>query len=399
MREHRMSLDLKQIRNAVWSQPDPLLVAAGLRGEMLVAKTRLGLTAILLLIPLSNGFFGSNLPESLVGLGAAASVILISLIAYILIGRDYHRPWLGFATSCFDVTLVTTALCSFLLMGQPHTAVNSKVIFEGYFLAFAATTLRYDKRICVVAGLLALAEYAAVVTIASTNWDLNNHELYAPFSYGMFSWNAQISRLIMMLIAALLSLAVVSRTQQLLRLSTSDPLTSLFNRGYFGERVAAEVSRASRHRQSLTIAMVDVDHFKWFNDQHGHAAGDKVLQTIAAMLRHSFRKSDIVARYGGEEFVIAMPETDTDAACRKLEDFRQTIAATPIVTASGKPVYITISAGLAGLPSDGTKDEDLIDVADARLFQAKRNGRNQIVVCSSAESEAETTPASKLDNS
>jgi diguanylate cyclase (GGDEF)-like protein len=375
-----MHVYISRALKAVWSEPDPMLTAAGLRGEVLIARIRLGLAAVLLLIPLSNVFFRSNGRESLVGLTLTTAVLLISLTAYILVNRDHQGPSLGFATSCFDVTLPSIALASFFLFGQPHTAVNSKVIFEGYFLAFAATTLRYDRRICVVAGGMALAQYFAIVLFASTHWDLNN-QMYAPFVYGMFSWNAQISRLILMLTATLMSLAVVSRTQQLLRLSTSDPLTTLFNRGYFGERVAAEVSRASRHSQALTIAMVDVDHFKSFNDQHGHAAGDMVLQMIASKLRNSFRKSDIVARYGGEEFVIAMPETDTDAAGRKLEEFRLMIANTKIqVPKTIKPVNVTISAGLAGMPKDGVKEDELIGVADSRLFHAKRNGRNQVVV-------------------
>jgi len=362
------------------------LLDAGVRGELLVARVRLALAAILLLIPVTNFLMGQPRRESMVGFSATASMFLISLLTSILIQRDYHRPWFGLATACFDVTLVSTALGIFLIFGEPHTAVNSKVVFEGYFLAIAATALRYDKRVCATAGFLAIVEYLTIVIIAATGWDLNNDALYAPFEYGKFNWTSQICRLILMLTAALLSLAVVSRTQQLLRLSTSDPLTSLFNRGYFGERIVTEVSRASRYQQSLTVAMVDVDHFKSFNDQHGHAAGDTVLQMIAATLRHSFRKSDIVARYGGEEFVIAMPETDTDTACKKLEDVRRTIAATPVhLSKASNPVYITISAGLAGLPYDGTNDEDLISVADARLFQAKRNGRNRIVVSESRE--------------
>jgi diguanylate cyclase (GGDEF)-like protein len=374
-----MGSRLERLYEAFWSTPDPLLIAAGVRGEQLVARIRLALAAVLLLIPASNVLLQSDLRESLVGLSATVGVFLISLAAYILTERDYHRPWFGLVTSCFDVTLVSAALSIFLLFGEPHTAVNSKVVFEGYFLAIGATTLRYDKRICVVATLLALVEYFDVVVIASTWWDLNN-PIYAPFSYGMFSWTAQTSRLILMLTAGLLSLAVVSRTQQLLRLSTSDPLTTLFNRGYFGERIAVEVSRASRYKQALTIAMVDVDHFKSFNDQHGHVAGDTVLQMIASTLRCSFRKSDIVARYGGEEFVIVMPETDSKTASRKLEEFRRTVENTPLqVSKAHSPVYITISAGVAGLPNDGMKDEDIINIADARLFQAKRNGRNRIV--------------------
>ena len=374
-----MTFNWSQIRDAVWSQPDPFLMAASVRGEILVAKIRLWLTTILLLIPLFNILFLPDPRESLIGLSVTTGAFLISLAARLLVDSDHHRPWLGFVTGAFDVTLVSGALASFLALGMPHTAVNSKVVFEGYFLAFAATTLRYDKRVCLVSGLLAIIEYFFIVLFASTHWQLND-DVFAPFIYGAFSWSAQISRMIIMLTAAAMSLAVVARTQQLLKLSTSDPLTKVFNRGYFDERIGIEISRATRYGQPLTVAMVDVDHFKSFNDDHGHGVGDTVLQMIAGTLRQSFRKSDIVARYGGEEFVIAMPETEIETAYRKLEELRLTIASTPIqVQRDSKPSFITISAGLAGLPVDMTKDGDLVGVAGARLFQAKRNGRNQIV--------------------
>jgi diguanylate cyclase (GGDEF)-like protein len=139
------------------------------------------------------------------------------------------------------------------------------------------------------------------------------------------------------------------------------------------------VSRARRNGQPLTIAMVDVDHFKTFNDRHGHAAGDEVLRSIASALGGAFRKTDIVGRYGGEEFVIAMPETNPAAGGRKLEDFRQLIEGIPIQTKRGDTVKVTISAGLAGFPQDGVHEEEVLAVADARLFEAKGSGRNRIV--------------------
>ena len=145
--------------------------------------------------------------------------------------------------------------------------------------------------------------------------------------------------------------------------------------------MAVELSRACRYRQPLSIAMVDVDHFKAFNDLHGHAAGDTALRVIASTLLKSFRQSDIVVRYGGEEFVIVMPETDMATASQKLEAVRQTIADTPIqLNVTGQAVRITISAGLAGLPDNGVRAEELLRAADARLFQAKGAGRNRIVV-------------------
>jgi diguanylate cyclase (GGDEF)-like protein len=370
----------RQFLGSLWSRPDPVLAGAGIAGELLVAKVRLSLATLLLLIPAINSlFFPVEPKEGLIGLSLASGTFFLSVTVYYLISREYNPSWLSFASSSLDVTLVSSALAIFLFVGQPHTAVNSKVVFEGYFLALGSTSLRYDKRVCITAGLLAFSEYLAIVYFAATRWDLNN-AIYSPYAYGLFSWSAQISRLIMMLTASALSLALVARSQKLLRMATSDPLTGLFNRGYVDERFAVELSRALRHRRQLTLAVIDVDRFKSLNDTHGHSAGDMVLREMGAILRHSFRQSDIVGRYGGEEFVVILPEMNIEDAERKLESLRERIALTPIeLNAQGDIVAVTISAGLAGLPADGTDAEEIFALADQRLFQAKREGRNRVV--------------------
>jgi two-component system cell cycle response regulator len=231
-----------------------------------------------------------------------------------------------------------------------------------------------------VAGVLIVAEYLAIVLLAAMRWDLNN-PIYSPFTYGMFSWNTQVSRVLLIVAASILSIAVVTRTQELLRRATRDALTGLINRSHFSERVAIEVSRAQRYRRPLTIAMIDVDHFKSLNDMHGHATGDLVLQKIADALRGAFRKTDIVSRYGGEDFVIAMPDTSTDGAVKKLERLRQAIAEMPMpFSKDGGTPNITISAGLTGFPNDGGREEQLLGAADQRLLRAKAEGRNRIVL-------------------
>jgi two-component system, cell cycle response regulator len=374
------TFDFSSVRDYLWTRPDPVLVEEGASGELLVARIRLLLTGVLLLIPVVNFALLTGSWESLVGLWVTVAAFLISSAVYALAALDFRRHWLGFASASLDVTLVSGALATFLAFDQPHTAVNSKVIFEGYFLAIGATCLRYDARVCVLAGALALAQYAGIVTYAASRWDLNG-EAYAPFPYGMFSWTAQISRLILLLTASLLTLAVVARARQLRRLSTSDRLTGLFNRGYFNERMATELARASRSGLPLVVAMIDVDHFKRFNDAYGHAAGDAALQLLAAHLKQSFRRSDIVARYGGEEFVVVMPETDAASAAKRLESLRREVekARVQVTRKRRKPARVTISAGLASYPEDGGREEELIAAADERLFEAKRLGRNQIV--------------------
>src|SRR5215469_6199715 len=323
-----MLVRLNNFFRSLWSRPDPVLAQAAVAGELLVAKVRLGLASVLLLIPLIDSiFFPDDPKEAMVGLSLTGGTFLVSLIVFILIHREFNPSWLSFASSSYDVTLISCALALFLLLQEPHTAVNSKVVFEGYFLAIASTSLRYDKRVCITAGVLAFGEYLAIVYIAATGWDLNS-PAFAPYSYGLFSWSTQISRLIMMTTASALSLAVVARSQKLLRLATSDPLTGLFNRGYVDDRLAIELSRAWRHGRELTLAVIDVDRFKSLNDTHGHTAGDRVLQAIGRILRESFRQSDTIGRYGGEEFVVILPETDLAAAERKLENVRELIAAT-----------------------------------------------------------------------
>ena len=380
-----MKLRLRDLFASLWSRPDPVLAQAAVAGELLVAKIRLGLAALLLLIPaLDTLFFPVEPKEAIVGLSLTGTTFLLSLTVYFLIAREFNPSWLSFASSSFDVSLVSGALALFLVLNEPHTAVNSKVVFEGYFLVIAANSLRYDKRVCISAGMLAVGQYSAIVCFAATHWDLNSPK-YAPYPYGQFGWSNEVSRLIIMLTASALSLALVSRSQKLLQLATRDPLTGLFSRGYVDDRFAVELSRARRYGKALTIAVIDADRFKLLNDTHGHPAGDLVLRKIGALLRDSFRQSDTVGRYGGEEFVVILPETDMTAAQQKLESLRESVASTPVELAvRGEKVQVTISAGLATFPQDGEHAAELFAIADERMFQAKREGRNRVVAGSEA---------------
>jgi two-component system cell cycle response regulator len=381
-----MNSGSSRLFHSFWSRPDPVLAEAAITGELLVAKIRLSLATVLLLIPVINTLFAyqTDWKEKLVGMSLASGTFLFSVFFYSLVSRHYNPSWLSFATSTFDVTLVSSGLALFLFLNEPHTAVNSKVVFECYFLAIAATCLRYDKRVCVSAGLLALGQYFAIVYVAATHWDLNS-PIYAPYPYGVFDWASQISRLILMLTASALSFAVVSRSQRLLQLATSDPLTGLFNRSYVEDRFAIEMSRARRYGRPLTLAVIDADRFKALNDAHGHSAGDAVLRKFGALLRDTFRQSDTAARYGGEEFVVLLPETEIEAAWRKVESLRELVAATPIACATnGQNIQMTMSAGLASFPEDGDETGVLFAVADERMFRAKREGRNRVVAAPEA---------------
>src|SRR5690606_8399493 len=134
---------------------------------------------------------------------------------------------------------------------------------------------------------LAMVQYGAIVVVAAAGWELNDAARWAPFRYGMVSWADQLSRLILLGAAGVLSTSVVWRIARLRHLSVMDRLTGLPNRGYLDARFGAEVARARRHGRPLALAMVDVDHFKRFNDNFGHAAGDAGLKVVAATIRRA----------------------------------------------------------------------------------------------------------------
>lgn len=368
--------------------PDPIQMDAGAEGELIVARARTVLIAALLPIPILNLVLDSNATAGMVGLVACAVALVLTVGAQVLLRRDFYRPWLGLATSLLDVTVVSGALASFLFLGQPITTVNSRLIFEVYFIAIGATALRYDARITVAAGLCAILQYLSLVLLAHGNWDLADPALDTQ-GYGSFDWATQVSRLILIAVSTLLAAAIVLRSQRLRRQSRSDRLTGLPNRSFFDERVQAELSRARRYGEPVSLAMIDIDHFKKFNDTWGHAAGDVALRGVAAAILTSVRQSDLLVRYGGEEFLVLLPGMAAEAAMERVEDMRMTVEQLPLsIPRRDDSARVTVSIGLAVYGADGTQAEDLLDRADARLFEAKASGRNRLVGPPSASSGA-----------
>lgn len=164
------------------------------------------------------------------------------------------------------------------------------------------------------------------------------------------------------------------QAHELAELSRRDPLTGLLNRRHLDERLAEEFDRARRYGSPLSVAMLDVDHFKAVNDGHSHAVGDEVLRRVAELLSSSVRRSDLAARYGGEEFALVFPETELAAAAAACEKLRVSIETHPWgALAAG--LTVTVSAGVAA-GTDLPSWERLLSAADARLYEAKRDGRN-----------------------
>ena len=162
--------------------------------------------------------------------------------------------------------------------------------------------------------------------------------------------------------------------------SIRDSLTGLFNRRFMEETLTREIRRAHRHQTTVSVLMLDIDHFKIFNDRRGHAAGDVVLRDFGALLADSIRGADIACRYGGEEFTILLPDTTTAGARHKAGELLDRIRALHL-TFNGHDVGgVTASVGVATYPSHGEHADTLLRAADAALYAAKQAGRNRVEV-------------------
>ena len=167
--------------------------------------------------------------------------------------------------------------------------------------------------------------------------------------------------------------------EQLQNDAIRDPLTNLFNRRYFMESLDRELHRARREDYPVTLMMVDIDHFKSLNDDFGHASGDRVLTAFSQQLREGMRTEDVVSRWGGEEFLIMMPGLALKDASSRIETWRQRHS--PMLTSlGGHELKIRFSAGLATAPQHGLIPDELINAADAALYSAKAEGRDQVQV-------------------
>ena len=188
-------------------------------------------------------------------------------------------------------------------------------------------------------------------------------------------------------VAERVSLALANlRLRELLRnQSIRDPLTGLFNRRYLEESLNRELHRAARTGRNVSLVMLDLDHFKLFNDTFGHQAGDILLKEVSSAIKTRVRAGDLACRYGGEEFSIILAEVDTDGAYKCAEIIREAIKHLSLHYRGQTLSAITISAGVASFPTHGDNPDDLINAADKALYTAKKDGRDQIVVSGASE--------------
>jgi len=173
---------------------------------------------------------------------------------------------------------------------------------------------------------------------------------------------------------------------KILDMAIRDGLTGLFDRGYAQERLEKEFDRSLRFGRELCVLFMDLDNFKFFNDTHGHQAGDEILQILAGIITEAVRESDTVARWGGEEFIVMAPETNQEDACMLAEKIRKSVAGHRFPNAAQQPLgIVSLSIGVASRSNRTDSPEKLLHYADEAMYCAKNSGRNRVVLYSGSE--------------
>ncbi len=183
---------------------------------------------------------------------------------------------------------------------------------------------------------------------------------------------------------------IEEKNRKLDEIHIMDEKTNLYNYRHFKEHLITEVERAKPHSDKVSLAMIDIDHFKLFNDLHGHLAGDKMLAVLADIISSQCRLSDVPSRFGGEEFAILFPKTDSDIAREIADRLRRIISVEPLPHEQGEPDgHLTVSIGIATFPGDADDWVGLIKNADRALYAAKAAGRNAVITYSSMNTPTE----------
>jgi diguanylate cyclase (GGDEF)-like protein len=198
-----------------------------------------------------------------------------------------------------------------------------------------------------------------------------------------------------------LGIANLKLRETMRNLSIRDPLTGLFNRRYMQESLVQEQHRTKRAQTQLAVIMIDIDHFKSFNNKFGHDGGDAVLHALGALLKSAVRRSDTACRYGGEEFALILSSSTAESAYQRAEKIREEVMLLKVNHAGHDLGAITISLGVAIFPDHGSDAVAILKAADVALYQAKHGGRNRVIMSeeraeqprTDSEALASSTPA------
>jgi diguanylate cyclase (GGDEF)-like protein len=359
----------------LFAQPDEVMLELGAGGELLVARIRALLSALCLLLPLANAFGGARISETFIGLAAAVFINIAAQLWLALARTPRRHGWLPYATVTYDIS-TTTGVLVLLALGDRVAGLNSLVIWAFYPIGIVMTALRNDGRLTLFATSLAILQYAV---LAAAIFGSSVPEQLLSIDYGTASLATQVERLVLLLLTGLLTTTIVYRIQRLVELSGRDGLTGLPNRMWLLQQMPRIFDAARGQGGSLSLALVDLDHFRRINDEIGARDGDRALRQISALVAEALAAGEHLVRIGGQEFVMLL-HCPIGSAWERLDRLRRTVAERALLPGvGGDPLRLTFSAGLVAWPQDGADLSSLLRSADRRLQQAKRDGCNRVI--------------------
>ena len=373
---HTTGPRVREVVTALLSRPDEIMLEVGADGELLVARMRAVLAALLLGWPIANALAGGGITGTLTGLGAAVLANVFAQVWLALARRRRRFRWLPFVTAAFDVTAASLLLVM-LSNEQLPAGLNSLIVWCSYLLAILLTALRSDGRVTLFAGALALLQYAILIYVFMTQ--AASPEQLISSEYGWVTLDNQVSRWLLLALVVFVSVLLVYRMQRLVEMSGTDGLTQLPNRTWLLHRVPRLFDAVRADGGTLTLALIDLDHFKRVNAEIGHHAGDRALRHVVSVLQQMAEPGEWLVRLGGEEFVLLLRKP-IGTAWERVDMIRRLVSERPFdPERNADPIRLTFSAGLASYPHEGADLSPLLRRANYRLQQAKREGRNRVI--------------------
>jgi len=368
------SIPARRVLASLFGRPDEVMLELGAGGELLVARARALLSLLALALPLAAGLGAGDTGRTLLGLGIAVFVNLMAQI-WLALARGHRRlHWLPYATGTYDISLVT-ALLGLQAMIDAPASLNGVGVWCFYLFAIVLTALRHDGRLALYLGSLAIVQYALLVAgvLALAPAPLLS------IDHGAVTVGGQATRLVLLALATVLTAVLVYRMQRLVEMSGRDSLTGVPNRAWLMQRLPRMFEAARREGRTVTIGLVDMDHFKRVYEELGQIGGDRAIRHLVGHLREMLGEDEHLARIGGQEFVLVL-RCPIGSAWERIDRYRRSLAERPFQTDRGtEPVALTFSAGLAAFPQDGGNASALLGAADRRLQDAQRCGRNRVI--------------------
>ncbi len=366
---------LATLLRSLLARPDEVMLELGAGGELLVARLRAALSALILLLPLVGAVSGAEVGETVIGLAAAVFVNIMAQVWLALARQRRQHARLPYATCTYDVS-TTTGVLVLLALGDRVAGMNSMVVWAFYLIAIAMTALRNDGRLTLYAGALSIVQYGVLAWVLFATAG-GPAELVSP-DYGTAIPANQLERLLLLLIMTLLTAAIVHRMQRLVEMSGRDGLTGLPNRMWLLQQMPRLLERL-RGGGSMTLALFDLDRFRRVNDELGRIDGDRALRHVVATVGQGLHDGERLVRMGGDEFV-ALLHCPMGTAWERIEQMRRLLWEDPFQPGRGvDPQRLSFSAGLAAWPQDGDDLSSLLASADRRQRAGKRHGGNRVM--------------------